>query len=736
MSATTSVEIEKEDDSLDYSKFNSVNLLGKGLPDSPITYNRYCLLVTFIALVVRLVKITFPSAVVFDEVHFGKFASYYLERRFFFDVHPPLAKLFFALIGYLANYSGYFKFDYVGQSYIEDGAVVAPYVAYRVVNAILGTLIVPLIFNSLKELNCFAITCAFGSLLFALDNAQVCQTRFIFLDTLLLLSISATLYSYIRYYKCEITHGKSFTREWYIWLIQTGIYLSCAISCKYVGVMTYATIGIAVCYNLWQLFCQSKSTSLRLFMRYFIQKLNYLVMLPFLLYLFWFWIHFQILIYDSEESEFLSEAFQDSLIPNKAFLDHHDQFNVRFFDKITIRHDFSEIFLSVDDVTNNTLLGTYVTNDKVIWQIIPEHDCEDFGCDSVLTLNTNVKFKNIYSGKYLSSNNMLNDPTDVRGETTNFTMVDKDVADTYMYEHTLFNLLPLREIDYGHVVSSNKTAFKIFNTGVECTIYMDNKTNSDSYNHEQLIMANMDLNRIGFAYNDWKIDRIIDIDKERKDEATERKFKEYPFFSKWSELQNAMFMYNNDLSSEHDFASQPSSWPLCLSGVLYWTKAEDRDQIYFIGNIIAWWLEAATLLIYVVIIMIDILLPSWVIGLVTCEMREVFFGPLAFLFIGWACHYFPFYLMERQKFLHHYLPAQMIGCLFTAIFWEALLQTNKTKQEDYTRLGRRLYSFYMFLLVPIISCFVFYAPIIYGWPTLEPEQIQQRELLDIHLNFT
>lgn len=35
----------------------------------------------------------------FDEVHFGRFTTYFLNGTFFFDVHPPLVKLVFAYTG-------------------------------------------------------------------------------------------------------------------------------------------------------------------------------------------------------------------------------------------------------------------------------------------------------------------------------------------------------------------------------------------------------------------------------------------------------------------------------------------------------------------------------------------------------------------------------------------------------------------------------------------------------------
>ncbi|KAG0069122.1 hypothetical protein BGZ92_004755, partial [Podila epicladia] len=70
--------------------------------------------ITTLALVVRLWAIGYPTSVVFDEVHFGGFASKYIRGGFFMDVHPPLAKMLIALTGWIFGLNPSFMFKEIG----------------------------------------------------------------------------------------------------------------------------------------------------------------------------------------------------------------------------------------------------------------------------------------------------------------------------------------------------------------------------------------------------------------------------------------------------------------------------------------------------------------------------------------------------------------------------------------------------------------------------------------------
>lgn len=72
----------------------------------------------------------------------------YLERTYFFDVHPPFGKLLFALMGWFVGYDGHYKFENIGEEYAANQV---PYVAFRAMPAMQGALTVPVVFLTMWE---------------------------------------------------------------------------------------------------------------------------------------------------------------------------------------------------------------------------------------------------------------------------------------------------------------------------------------------------------------------------------------------------------------------------------------------------------------------------------------------------------------------------------------------------------------------------------------------------------
>lgn len=115
-----------------------------------VTVDFMAVMLFIVGLATRVYRLDQPGNVVFDEMHYGKYASLYLKKTFFFDANPPLGKLLIALAGYFYGYDGgSFGFDKIGTPYPED----VPHIIFRLVPAVFGSLLSPSVFLILCELN-------------------------------------------------------------------------------------------------------------------------------------------------------------------------------------------------------------------------------------------------------------------------------------------------------------------------------------------------------------------------------------------------------------------------------------------------------------------------------------------------------------------------------------------------------------------------------------------------------
>lgn len=736
------IEIKRYTEKEDYKPFKQLaqDWLMMELPDSGKLYYGLQFSVVVIAFIARFYKIDYPDQVVFDETHFGMFASYYLERTYFFDLHPPFAKLVLASLGWLIGYDGGFKFEEIGDSYTENDV---PYLVYRCFNALLGVFTVSLTFSILKEVNMRAITCLFGALMVAIDNAQILGARLIMLDSILVFNICSSLYCYILFYKCQLK--ESMTKKWYLYLFLTGFSLSNTISTKYVGVLTYGSIGTAVVANIWQLLDVRAGLTFRLYARNVIRRFNGLVVAPFVIYIFWFWVHFTILTYSGPDDSFMSEKFQDTLISTEQY----NYKSVNYYDIVNLNHAETEVFLYSDlerypsyyedgriSSGGQQVCGTDESTSSNDWEILPVDDTKKNYNGAAVILNDCIRLRHVDTGSFLLTHDVASPLSPITAEVTT---INENEIDDETFAETVFCLESLREDDVGSVIKTNRTFFAIVSKQYEFSIYARPNGLLPEWGHDRHEICGTKMANSNEKI--WEITTIKNLDEKRR-ALIENKIVPQSFFSKWAELQILMFSHNNDLTSEHDYASNPYTWPQSLNGVLYWTNGDKMQQIYFIGNILGWWIQSSSLFLYIILVIFDLLTRRRQVYVLNYSTRQRIYGPLMFFFTSWCWHYFPFYLMSRQKFLHHYLPAHLIASLFTATFWETV--ASNMKSNDYmtdkksldSRLKRSKYIIILSgFIVSMTWCFFYFAPITYGTVSLTQEEICEREWLNIQLAF-
>lgn len=263
------------------------------------------LVITLVSFWTRNFMLHFPAEAVFDEVHFGEFTNDYLQGKYFFDIHPPLAKLILFAFAKVAQYDGHVNFSAPGEF---EGV---EYVGLRQIPALFASFCAPVLFVACR---CFGVSTG-GSFAAAwmvvCDNPLIVEGRFILTDGILhffvCLAIAAT---------GAVRTQKYRSLEWWFALVFHGFAAGCAVSCKFTALSVLVFVGIVHLVDLISIYY--KNLDFRTLKEPFLKELSErgcVIGLVVVVVLFsTFVIHLIVLPYLGPDVAFTPDAFAKSLI--------------------------------------------------------------------------------------------------------------------------------------------------------------------------------------------------------------------------------------------------------------------------------------------------------------------------------------------------------------------------------------------------------------------------------------
>ena len=109
-------------------------------------------------------------------------------------------------------------------------------------------------------------------------------------------------------------------------------------------------------------------------------------------------------------------------------------------------------------------------------------------------------------------------------------------------------------------------------------------------------------------------------------------------------------------------------------------------------------------------------------------VRNRLWNSAGFFMLVWMVHYLPFFMMNRQLFIHHYLPSHLAsaliaGAILNFIFSESVNfpisirgPTTRPRPSTWSDLGLKGPIVVAGYSIILIAMFVYMAPLTYGTP--------------------
>lgn len=694
------------------------------------------LVLTAIAAYVRLYKIGDSKRVIWDEAHFGKFGSHYLQHEFYFDVHPPLGKLLVGLSGYLAGFDGSFKFE-SGHAFPSDQNIVF----MRVFNCIFGILCTPLAYFTAVELDFSQLTVWFVSLLVAFEMLALTLSKLILLDSMLLLFTVSTFFGLIKIHKLR-QKDDLISKKGLLWLSYTGVSIGCVCSVKWVGLFITLLVGFYTVYDLVVRFFQvlepvakrAYPTTWSKYAVHWLMRILCLILIPFLIYVTAFKVHFEVLNRSGPGDGSISTLLQASLQGNTL---KNGPRSVAYGSLVTLRSQG----LSPNLLHSHGLKYPEGSGQQQITTYGFKDDNNEFLIEFDLhTMETEHRYAT------------LEEDEDHPEYVMDYKTLVKD-GDTIRLQHKLTGCFLHSHAIPAHVLKGQYEAscygsLDIHDAKDDWVIEIQSQYDSpapefNNENPEEVhpVSTNFRLRHkvlgcylatTGYSYPAWGFQQGEVVCKQSflaKDKSTWWNIEDHandafelpnttyvapkPMF--WKEfvlLNYGMMASNNALVPDPDhfdaLASKWWEWPILRTGLRMGSWSFRERRYFLMGHPFVTFLSTASLPVAALTVLAILL--QWQRQKVDLSVYGKDWGfllsagilPLA----GWFLHYLPFVMMGRVTYLHHYVPA-----IYFAIFVTGFLLEYFVARRAHAVVK---YAVFAFVFAGVIGGFWYYSPLALG----------------------
>ncbi|KAL9894158.1 protein O-mannosyl-transferase 2 [Glossina fuscipes fuscipes] len=674
----------------------------------------------------RYYNVTKPDHVCWDETHFGKMGSWYINRTFFFDVHPPLGKMLIAFSGYLTGYNGTYPFEKPGDKY--NGT---RYEGMRYFCTTLGALIMPMAFDTVYDLTRSTEAAMVAASYLIFDVGMLTLNRYILLDPILLFFMTAAVWGMVKVSKLT-KQSHSYTCQWWLWLIFTGTMLSATISVKFVGLFVVFLVGFHTVNELWLILGDLQKPITDCFKQLLSRALT-LIIWPIILYMLFFYIHLVTLNRSGNGDGFYSSAFQSRLIGNSLYNASMPR-KVAYGAVITIKnhktgggylHSHHHLYPKGFGATQQQITTYTHKDDNNKWLIKPFN--KEPGKEVRFVRNGDlIRLEHLVTKRNLHSHPELAPMTRKYLQVTGYGEDGKGDA------NDVWRLLVMGA-KANETVMTVTTRFTLIHHLQNCVLVATGKQLPKWGFEQQEVSCNPNLRDKNGCWNveDNKYKKLPNVN-----------FSVYApgFLARFLESHAVMLQGNAGLKpKEGEITSRPWQWPINYRGQFF---SGSVHRIYLLGNPIIWWSNLIFLFLFLIVFLMNAIKQRRAAGRRHLQLqlqlaesktpeadkikepelmktlaqranprREVDFfdaytlKPALWLFLGWLIHYLPFWAMGRVLYFHHYFPALVFNSMLSGVMFHHLTG-RLPRWLQHTLLGT--------LLSILVYSFTLFSPLAYG----------------------